>query len=72
MIWRREYKLRGSTSAGLEVEDTIPDSQCYFGRDVLSGCSQLCQGYGVCLDARRTMNVHEELIDPRFVYNNTC
>jgi hypothetical protein len=27
------------------------------------------RAYGVCLDARRTMDVHEELIYPRFVYN---
>jgi hypothetical protein len=27
------------------------------------------RAYGVCLDARRTVDVHEELIYPRFVYN---
>ncbi|KAF4175485.1 hypothetical protein CNMCM8694_008537 [Aspergillus lentulus] len=43
MISKREYKLRGSSSAGLEVKDSISDPQWYYGRDVLSSCSQLYQ-----------------------------
>lgn len=67
MISKREYKLRGSSSAGLEVGDSISDPQWYYGRDVLSGCSHL-PDRTVCPDARATPDMHDVSTHPRFVY----